>query len=175
LSDFDINDAIQAGMTWAELQDRAEEYQLRLRLRDVVDDADAVRKAFALLMDDTPLQSEYPNGERAYAPYTPRQVILLARAEFQLITHEALAYQEALARVREELGRYEPRQCEGETKSGDRCRGSAMPYSPDPMCFQHGSAEFRDYNAGRKIRESERLKEELEILGLIAASRQEKV
>lgn len=168
---FDIEAAIEAGRAWAKVQAEAEHHGLILVLRDVVDDPDTVRKAWAALEADTPLLDHYPNGDPARPPYTARQVLLLANIEFLVIDHDTKEYQDAIVRIRAELGRHPPRVCQASTRTGAKCRSYALAYSDVPVCTNHASEGMRGHNREMLNREEEELKKALRAIGLDVASK----
>lgn len=170
MGDLNLERAAATARLWHKYVNQAEEYQLRLRMEDVLNDLDTVKRALTILCDETPLKDKWPDGTRASPPYTPRQVLMLSETDFVVITHEMKAYQEAYVKVRKELGRHEPRRCEGATKAGMPCRGHALPYSSNPFCHNHSGEYERAHNKSMHDKEEKMLKAELEHLGLVAAS-----
>lgn len=153
-----------------------EDEELRVDARELLADPDVwigeLDEARAILADPAmPLASEYPNGEPARPPYTPRQVRLLANAWGPPpVTHADPRYGEALAEVRRRLGRRGKRRCGGLTQAGDDCRGWALPYIKRARCGNHADAGERRFNRDMKAREEQMLHEELRKLGILDGS-----
>lgn len=168
---LDIEEAIACGRAWVDLQHEAFKLGLVLRLEEVDSEPDLVRKAFDALTGDVPLRDHYPQGDPAEPPFTPRQVLLLAHAEFTVIDHRTEVYQEAVEKVRRELGRYEPRLCKGMTKQRMECRSYALAYAPEPYCTHHASQTERDINKELLRQEEELIRAELRSIDFDVISR----
>ena len=126
-------------------------------------------KALSILDSDAPMQERFPDGSRAYPPYTPAQVILLARGA-GWVDHTEVAYNRLQEAVREHLGRAESRTCAGTTKTGYPCRSYALAYPlPDTpegfrVCHSHASPGERAHNKRMGQHEDEMLKQGIRLL-----------
>lgn len=159
----------------ADLMDGIEEaHGLRIPRRDVFDLTDdrsvaEVAKALSILQSDAPMQDRYPDGSRAYPPFTPRQVIALARGA-GWVDHTEAAYQRLQEAIREHLGRQSKQRCVSTTKAGSPCRSWALAYRlPDlpegfRTCHSHASDAEREHSKRLLRREDTLLKQGIRLI-----------